>query len=321
MLSQAVVKLAASLLLLAQGAVFAAPPSDPQEWDYKVSLGDTLISIGRNFLKEPAAWGRLQRLNQIDDPRRLVPGSYIRIPLALLNQTVTVAEVVFCQGNAVIKRIGQGGAESAVVGAQVGAGDRVQTAADASVTLRFADGSRLMLVPSSEVAVLHLLALGKQQVPSVRLELQEGSTELRVAPTPSAKRSFEVKTQAVNLGVRGTDFRARVDASGRQAWLEVMEGRVAAQAGSGAQLVSAGQGLVAEEHQTLKPPKALLPAPQLLPANARIDRLPLRLDWQAAAGAQSYRAQVFSPDQPDNLLLDGRFTQPSGLICPMAATR
>jgi hypothetical protein len=144
----------------------------------------------------------------------------------------------------------------------------------------------------------------------VRLQLQEGSTELRVAPTPSAKRSFEVTTPAVNLGVRGTDFRARVDASGRQSWLEVLEGRVVAQAGKNAALVSGGQGLVAQENQPLKPPAALLPAPQLSPTNARIERVPLRLNWQPTPGAQSYRAQVFAPDQPDSLLLDGRFAQP-----------
>jgi hypothetical protein len=283
----------------------------PQEWSYKVSLGDTLIDVGRQFLNDPDAWPQVQKLNHIADPRRLVPGSFIRIPLELLNQKATVAEVVFVQGHAKVKHTVRAEFEAAVVGAQISAGDVLQTAVDSSLTLRFSDGSRLLLVPSSEVSVVHLLAVGRAGVPSVRMRLQEGATELRVSPAPSAKRSFEVQTPAVNLGVRGTDFRARVEGAKKQAWLEVLEGRVAAQASGSAALVSAGQGLMAEENKPLQPIKPLLAAPDFSATSARIERVPIRLNWTPLAGASSYRAQIFAPDKLDSLLLEGTFTQPS----------
>jgi hypothetical protein len=291
--------------------VHSGPPVSPQEWSYKVSHGDTLIEVGRQFLNDPDAWPQVQKLNQIANPRRLVPGTFIRIPLGLLNQKATVAEVVFVQGQAKVKHAARAEFELVVVGAQINAGDVLQTAADSSLTLRFSDGSRLLLVPSSEVSVVHLLAVGRAGVPSVRMQLQEGTTELRVSPAPSAKRSFEVQTPAVNLGVRGTDFRARVEDAKKQAWLEVLEGSVAAQAGGAAALVSGGQGLRAEQNKPLQPIKPLLAAPDFSSTSARIGRLPIRLNWTPLAGASSYRAQIFAHDKLDSLLAQGSSTQPS----------
>jgi hypothetical protein len=290
-----------------------AVPAD--QWHYRIANGDTLIDIAANYLIKPEDWPQLQRLNQIADPRRLVPGSFVHIPVAWVQQQAAVAEVVFVQGAVTLTRAQATEPQVLTSGTTVKAGDTLSTGPQASVTLRFADSSRLLLTPNSTATVVHLLTMGRTaNVPSVRMTLQDGSTEIRVAPNPSTKRSFEVQTPVVNLGVRGTDFRARVDAQQQhQTWLEVLEGQVGANKSQGSgdteKSVQNGQGLVAQANQPLKPPAALLQAPNLSNLATQLDRVPLRFAWPTVAGASAYRAQIFQQQQPDQLLLDERFTQ------------
>ncbi|MBL8301374.1 MAG: LysM peptidoglycan-binding domain-containing protein, partial [Ideonella sp.] len=66
-----------------------------REWRYRVAPGDTLIMLAARYLDDPDNWQSLQRHNQVGDPRRLVPGSTIRIPYDWLRREASVAEVVF----------------------------------------------------------------------------------------------------------------------------------------------------------------------------------------------------------------------------------
>ncbi|MET0349154.1 MAG: FecR domain-containing protein, partial [Rhizobacter sp.] len=145
---------------------------------------------------------------------------------------------------------------------------------------------------------------GRPAVPDISVQLIEGTSELRVPPTSAPTRRFEVRTPAVNLGVRGTEFRAGVEAAGARSRLEVLEGRVAADAEKGSVSVPAGRGIVATPGEPVAAPRALPAAPDLAGLPPRLERLPLRLGWPAVPGAVAYRAQVFAANAPDQLLLD-----------------
>ncbi|MDL2338128.1 MAG: FecR domain-containing protein [Pseudomonadota bacterium] len=282
---------------------------DAQAWSYLIVKGDTLIGISGEYLDRPADWPRLQRLNRIADPLRLVPGSEVRIPTAWLRQTATVAEAVFVRGDVTVQRTPTEPAVAVQSGGTLSAGDVVRTAADSSLTLRFADGSRLLVVPDSEVAIVQLLAVGRAARPVLRVRLERGSADAQVVPgrVPGRDTRFEIGTPAINLGVRGTEFRARVDPKRTTTRVEVLEGRVlAASAGSGV-MVEAGLGLVAELGQPASALQRLIGAPDLSGLVPLVERLPLHLAWPALPGAQGYRAQVYAADSNDQLLLDGVF--------------
>lgn len=291
----------------------AAPAADPgPTWAYRVQPGDTLIGVAQRHLVRPADWPALQRLNQVRAPRRMAIGRELQIPLAWMPQVATVAEVVFVHGQVALKGEGGGGQppdRALAMGDRLKASDVIRTAADSSATLRFADGSRLLVAAGSEIRIEQLLSVGRPALPAVRLNLQRGSTEAQVAPAPPGRR-FEVNTPALNLGVRGTDFRTRVDAEGAQTRLEVLSGRVQTQAGDARVTVEAGMGSVAQSGQAPGSPQALTAAPVLQALPGRLDRLPVQFSWQATAGAQAYRAQVLQGPQKDQLMLDGRFAQP-----------
>ncbi len=273
--------------------------------DYRVQPGDTLIAL----LRDGADWQSVQRANNIADPKRLQPGSLLRIPAHLLREQPAVAEVVHAYGSVTVTRASTETAVPLASGDNLAAGDVVRTGAQSSTTLRFVDGARVLVRPDSELKIERLAQ--SRAGASTTLRLQRGSADSVVPPAQgaSAPSRYEMRTPQANLGVRGTEFRATAE-SGRVR-VEVLEGRVGARgSGTGAaaraeSLVSAGFGAVAAA-AGMTPPRALPAAPQLAGLPERVERMPLRLSWQSAANTR-VRAQVLTTDEPPRLVLDGVF--------------
>lgn len=283
------------------GALPSHAADDDAYWHHRIAPGDTLIGLHAQWLRPDADWRAVQRLNRIADPRRLRPGAVLRLPLAMLRETPQRAEVLHVHGQVLVERSGQA-PESLAAAALLDAGDVVVTGPQASVSLLFADGSRTLLGPGSRLSIERHARIGAAQALDTRLRLDAGSADTQVPPATPAPR-FELRTPVVNLGVRGTDFRGRID--GERVLAEVEQGQVAA----GPQIVSAGFGAVATA-AGVGVPRALLPPPALAAMPARVERLPLQLAFAPVPGAQRYHARVAAAGVPDRLLLDGYFDTP-----------
>ncbi len=269
---------------------------------HRIVPGDTLIGLQQRLLRPDISWQQLQRHTGVRDPFRLQPGHTLTWPREWLAEQPAEAVVLFALGGVELERGGQRNPLSS--GARLVEGDWLHAGPQGSATLRFADGARLVLRPSSRLQ-LGRLSQGRLGVRS-QLQLQEGAADSRVPPRSAEKQAarrlparFELLTPVANLGVRGTAFRTQV--RNGQLHLEVLEGEVSAAQGRSAQAVPAGQGLLSQGQPGR--PQALLPAPALaLPA--RIERLPLR--WTGAApGASALRVQVLDA-AGEQLWLDAR---------------
>jgi len=295
----------------------AAEPAAGEAWRYRISRGDTLIAIAAQYMEPGRGWQRLQALNQVADPLHLVPGSSLQIPIAWLRRTATLAELVFVQGEVSVQATTSAPSLAVEAGASLRAGSVIRTGPGASATLRFADGSRLLLVGDSQVALEQLLVYGRSGIPGIRLRLEQGGGESNVVPNTGRQRGYEIRTPAINLGVRGTQFRTRVAEDGKATSVEVLQGRVGAgaprspggRAARGETPIDAGFGSVAQAGQPIAAAR-LIGAPDLGAVAQRVERLPLHFEWQALAGASGYRAQVFAEGDSSALLLDGRYAEP-----------
>lgn len=285
-----------------------APPATPGDRLHRIVPGDTLIALARRHLEAPHGWRGLQRLNAVPDPRRLQPGGALRLPAAWLKTEPARAEAVHVRGAVTVEREA-GTAQPVLAGAWLQSGDLLRAGPDSSLTLRFADGSRLLLRPDSTLRLSTLRHRPGSDAAETGLRLDQGSADSRVAPLPAgaaAARRYQITTPTLHLGVRGTEFRTRVDPAAGTTHLEVIEGTVAAARGRAEQRVAAGQGAVAAAG-TLLTAAALAPPPDLSGVPRRLERVPVRLAWVAGEGVASWRAQVVDPAHPDRLLLDGRF--------------
>ncbi len=287
----------------AQDARAARQVSASATVEYRVQPGDTLFAL----LRDGADWQPVARANNIADPKRLQPGSLLRIPAHLLREQPTVAEVVHAYGNVTVIRASTETALPLTSGENLASGDVVRTGAQSSTTLRFVDGARVLVRPDSELKIERLAQ--SRAGASTTLRLERGSADSVVPPAQgaSAPSRYEMRTPQTNLGVRGTEFRTAAESGTTR--LEVLEGKVGARGSDRAQraesLVAAGFGAVSAGTGVAMP-RALPAAPQLAGLPERVERMPLRLSWQSAANTR-VRAQVMTTEEPPRLVLDGVF--------------
>jgi hypothetical protein len=296
-----------ALLLLPLAQANTNPEAD---WVYMVKPGDTLSQISQTYLISTKKWPGLQKDNRVGEPRQLVPGTLLRLPIALLKREAVEAEVMTLQGP-VTRTPLNGAAQALEKATRLQNGDTIDTGVDASVSIKFIDGSRLLLTPKSRLVLSEMVILGKSGVAQTVMELQQGALDTRVAKQSPTAGRYEVKTRAVNLAVRGTDFRASVDPTDQVGRNEVLEGAVQASAAGAPVLVPSGFGTSAAPGKPASTPVPLLPSPDLRGVDKRLERVPLRFQWPALASATRYRAQVFADNTFERLLLDGVFTTPS----------
>lgn len=276
------------------------------EWVYAVSKRDTLISIADTYLEPSVGWAKLQKFNNISNFKLLQPNSKLRIPVAWLKRSATVAEVLRVQGEVKIENI----TKSLSPADKLSVGDTISTGTESSSTLRFIDGSRLLLAENSNIKLVNLLVYGKTGLVETKLQLNQGSLDTQVAHQIGGAR-YEVQSPAMNLGVRGTDFRVGVNATTGESRSEVLGGRVAAQGSGNLVALNAGYGTKAEPGKPPLLPKALLSAPEFGEQPSVLKRVPLKLKWQPVAGASAYRAQVFADKAFERLVKDGVFKENS----------
>lgn len=292
---------AIALLLFGFACVVAAG-----DWTYRVRPGDTLWDFSAAHLKSGYRWQQLQAHNRIADPYRLPPGSTLQVPITWLRAEPASAKVVAVHGSATMQAPGRPPALAAA-GMRLPAGALIETDPQASLTLQFADGSRLLLHAGSRLRLDRLSSFGGGAMVDTQLRLQRGRITNTVRKLPSGGAAkFQVETPNATTAVRGTVF--RVDAGDRGTHAEVLEGSVAVSNGQRRALVSRGYGTAvpAGAGSAIRAVK-LLSAPDLsaLPKLQRTSRPDLA--WPAVDGASEYRVQVSATPDFASLLVDSAY--------------
>lgn len=107
-----------------------------------------------------------------------------------------------------------GSARAVERGTPVRVGDRLETAAGGHVHLRFVDGGRLSIRPTSRLQVeSYSHTPGQPQLGAIKFRLDEGvARSITGAWGEAARERFRLNTPVAAIGVKGTDFIVRADA-------------------------------------------------------------------------------------------------------------
>lgn len=297
-------------LLIASLLLCWATLASAQDWTYRARPGDTLWDLSARYLKANVQWQQLQAHNKVTDPYRLPPGQTLRFPIAWLRVQPAPARVVALRGQAQVSDP-LNGTRPLQANMLLPIGSQLQTGDDASVTLSFADNSRLQLRENSLLQLDQLSSYGATGMVDTRMRLQRGRSSNQVTPARGPASRYIITAPTATSSVRGTLFRVNAGDRDSPAATEVVEGRV--QVGN-----RAGQRVIGGGHATLiraagsapAQPQPLLPAPQLVESQLRLQPLPLLATWQALDAARRYRVEVVLAAAPDVVLFAREVAEP-----------
>ncbi|MGB5562701.1 MAG: FecR domain-containing protein [Sedimenticolaceae bacterium] len=277
-------------------------PALAADWIYTVVDGDNLWDLSARYLDSQLRFEQVRKLNNVEFPKRMQPGTRLRIPMKWIRSNPVPANIAATRGQVELTRA-DGAQETAVApGLIIRLGDVLKTGEDSSATVIFADGTKLTLRSASEMRFDHLSAHGKTGMVDSRLHLIDGRMDTRVKPAVGPGSRFEIQTPSAISAVRGTEYRAAVTADGHASNIEVLRGKVKVTGARKSRLVNAGFGTQVAQGQPPTPPRKLLPAPILNPVPERIRQLHWPLSWQAINQAHAYRVQISTDATFDTLL-------------------
>ncbi|RPE81306.1 FecR family protein [Vulcaniibacterium tengchongense] len=279
-------------------ALLLAPAAAAQDWMYRVRPGDNLWDLGLRHLKPGIDWRRLQAHNAVQDPYRLPPGMLLRFPVAWLRVEPVRARVIALRGQVRAQAAAGARPADAVEDLRLGVGGWLETGADASATIEFADGSRLTVDGGSRVEFDRLSVYAATGMVDTRMRLQRGRAANRVTPAQGPASRYIIATPSATTSVRGTRFRVGAGAGDAPDTAEVLEGQVQVADDRRGVLLRPGFGTVVGRDGA-PAALALLPAPALDEAGSRLQTLPLTLRWAPLDGARAYRVEVVRADAPE----------------------
>ena len=302
--------MAASVRLIIATILCLALPTQAADWQYLTVPGDTLIGIGKRYLKNPNDWPKIQAANKVEIPKRMPANTHLRIPVHLIKVTPAPVTVTAVNGNVRYKGT-DGRFQPLKVNDQMTGGENVITGPRSSAAFRFADGTTLTQQASSRLGFGRLAAYGNTGMISTEISLEAGRLEASAAKQQAPVGGFSVRTPVAVAGLRGTGFRLNVAEDGQRMTNEVTEGIVAVSNKGKDVAVNAGYGTYTESGKAPAQPRALLAAPDLNGVPGKILRLPLLVTWPAQPGAVAWRAQVGTDATFSTVVLDDVVTTPS----------
>ena len=277
-------------------------PGSNGEILYTVQPGDTLLGLSQHLLDTPERWHDVQKLNDIPRPRRLQPGTTLRLLPGWLKPHAERATLETASNEVKIN------GKPAHDGDHLPEGTTVKTGPDSAALITLPDGTRLRIPSATEVRLERLRAYHGEKDLDAGFLLRHGGIE----PDSPGKRSrpLNIRTPSGNAAVRGTHF--RVHAENKCSTVEVLRGQVAAGNRRSTTPVDAGQGawFTAKGKPTVTP---LPPAPELTTLSGRTwhetaPQLPLPArDAQTAA----WHVEVSTRQDFGAMVLDTRTQAPA----------
>lgn len=299
-------KLRQSLALLFVLSLSCAAYSETEnEWNYAMQPGESVWSIAHELLTDWREWKTIERINNVNNDRQMLPGTVIKIPRQLINEYRSDITILDVSGTVTAQVVmNEGGAKAylpLVRGQSLGQGDQIKTSKQSSVLLEFDDGTQVLILENSLLRIKQATVVGnKRKVVDIKVFLQEGEAEVRANPTKVPGSQFLIDTPVAFATTKGTTYRVRAQEKSTAA--EVIEGRIGVGNDQGRTAVRQGFGTLTKQNSAPQPPKKLLPAPVVPDLSQPIRYLPGKLVWDTLDGAKEYRGQI-SPDKDFNAIV------------------
>ena len=283
--------------------IFFLPMSlSAQDWIYTVTKGDNLWEFSEKHLDTVMRFDQLRKINNIQNPKKMPPGSKIRVPLKWVRSNPVPAEIIDIHGSVELFRADGKNQKVTQTGVLIRLGDRIKTSSESTAAIKFADDTIMTLHADSLIRFDHLSAHGTTGMVDSRLHLIDGRIDTRVTPAVGPGSRFEIHTPSAISAVRGTEYRTAVSEKENASSIEVLHGKVAVKGAKKQRLINAGFGTKVAKGQAPIAPRKLLKAPILADMPERIRTIGWTLSWEKLKGATQYRVEVSDQDSFNTII-------------------
>ncbi|WP_441002028.1 FecR domain-containing protein [Pseudocolwellia agarivorans] len=290
-----------------------AVSAEKKPWVYVVTNGDSLWNISSKFLTSIDYYTQLQQLNNIKYPKRMKPGSVIRIPMEWIKHTPASAQISFLKGDSQFLRNKVLSPLTSTT--KLVLGDEIRTGDNGSATVVFADGSEMVLFKNTIVAFDHLSSYGKTGMVDTRIRVIQGKVETNAQKNKGPGSRLDISTPSAISSVRGTVY--RVSNTGENiSTVEVIEGSVAVAGEKPDNTISVatGQGTRIEKGEEPTKPVALLAPPTITTTQTFFEKFP-EIQWIKNNKAESYNLQL-SENNNFKSILWSQSTSATSMVLP-----
>lgn len=297
------------IFFLVFGLLFTVPSREviAQDWIYTVRPGDNLWDLTDQYLIDMRYWQPLRKLNRIDDPLHIPPGTKLRVPIRWISKIPIIARVDTLQGQAELINPKNGETKVMAEGSFVFMGETVQTKANSTLVLEFIDGSKLLLQPDSQLEISNLSVYGRTGMADSRIHLNQGRVETQVEKKQGPGSRFEITTPAGVTSVRGTDYRVSAEPASTRSHTEVLKGTVSVSSAGKKELVSGGYGTISSSIEPPSQPIELLKAVDIQAVPKLFERVPVQFVLPTDPEIKGYRLQIAKTQAFDSVVFDRKY--------------
>lgn len=254
-----------------------------------VKKGTSLIRIARQFCTSEYHWKEVAKINRLKDPNVILAGTTLHVPLSLLKIEKLSAKVASVFGGVYLVA-GDKKLKQVSKGDFILPGETLVTEEDGFTHLVFPDHKYTRISSGSKFTLTYLVRLADKSL-KAEFFLEKGRITHSVEKQLEANETFTTRTPVSVTGVRGTEFRLKMD-EGTINLIETLEGVVSVDAAGRTVAVRKGEGTKVEEGKAPQKPKKLpvIPAKPIIQEVYRI--LPVVIPAPVGQGAETFRLRI-----------------------------
>ncbi len=266
-----------------------------------VQRGTNLIRIARQYCTSPSDWKAIAGINKLSSPYIIYADSTLQVPLSILRTKKVSARVISVKG-APLLVTGQNKTLQLHKGDTVLPGQTVVTRGDEYVHLVYPDNKHSRIGPESKMLLVYLMRLADNNL-QAEFFLNRGRITNSIERKLKANEHFSTRTPMAITGIRGTEFRLKVE-DGETNIVETLRGRVSLSASGKKVMVAGGQGSKVKKGKPPEPPHALPPSPNLPELQDTYRTLPVVIAAPRQKNIRSMQIRVSSDEKGLNTLAE-----------------
>jgi hypothetical protein len=266
-----------------------------------VQKGTNLIHIARQYCSKQSDWPTIAKINHLKSPYVIRTNSTLQIPLSILRTKDVSAQVASINGSPQLVT-GDSQILELHKGDRVLPGQTIVTDKDEYVHLVYPDHKHTRIGPQTEMTLSYLMRLTDNNL-KAEFSLKKGRITHNIQQKLKANEHFDTRTAIAITGIRGTEFRIKVEDSDTNI-VETLKGKVVLSAAGKQLVLDKGMGSKVNKGKPPGPPRTLPGKPDLPHIEEVYRTLPVVIAAPAHENAKSIRIRVTADKEGQTTLLE-----------------